>query len=119
VGREFAKLDQAYQEGNTAKAAGIQANIPRLMSGWVTSAETPGGKMVYNQSLADRRQAEILMFTAPDDMNLKQILDSSVPGGETYGSMIQKMRAAREDYYDTRQSSGIDAELGKVVKNSV
>jgi hypothetical protein len=119
VGREFAKLDQAYQEGNTAKAAGIQANIPRLMSGWVTSAETPGGKMVYNQSLADRRQAEILMFTAPDDMNLKQILDSSVPGGETYGSMIQKMRAAREDYYDTRQSSGIDTELGKVVKNSV
>jgi hypothetical protein len=89
------------------------------MSGWVTAAETPGGKMVYNQSLADRRQAEILMFTASDDMNLKQVLDSSVPGGETYGSMIQKMLAVSDDYYDTKQPSGIDTKLGKVVKNSI
>lgn len=118
VAKEFKKLDQAYKEGNTALAAGVQANIPRLMSGWVLAAEKPGGKMVYNQDLANQRAVEIELFTATDDMNVKQILNESVIGGENYGSLLQKIKAVKRDYFEQRQPSGVDTELGKIVNQT-
>lgn len=99
-------------------AMGIQANVPRLMSGWVLAAETPGGKMVYNQDLANQRAVEIDLFTATDDMNLKSILNESVPGGENYGTLLQKIRAAKRDYFANKTATGKDTELGKIVKST-
>lgn len=97
-------------------ALGIQANVPRLMSGWTLAADRPGGKMVFQQDLADRRAVEIEMFTATDDMNLLSIYDNVVPGGETYGSLLQKIRAAKAEYYAQRNAAGRDSELGKAVQ---
>ena len=99
-------------------AMGIQANVPRLMSGWVLAAETPGGKMVYNQDLANQRAVEIELFTATDDMNLKSILNESVPGGENYGTLLQKIRAVKRDYFANKTAAGKDTELGKIVKST-
>ena len=99
-------------------AMGIQANVPRLMSGWVLAAETPGGKMVYNQDLANQRAVEIELFTATDDMNLKSILNESVPGGENYGTLLQKIRAVKRDYFANKTATGKDTELGKIVKST-
>jgi hypothetical protein len=96
-------------------AIGIQANVPRLMSGWVLASETPGGPKVYNQDLANRRQVEIELFTASDDMNLKQILNESTPGGENYGTMLSKIKAVKKDYFDQKLASGKDNVLGKIV----
>ena len=115
VGKQFKDLNQAYKEGDTTLAAGIQANVPRLMSGWVLAPETPGGKMVFNQDLANQRALEIELFTATDDMNLKQVLNESVIGGESYGTLLQKVRAVKRDYFEQRTPSGIDTELGKTV----
>ncbi len=117
VGKQFKDLDQAYKDGNSTLAAGIQANIPRLMSGWVTAAETPGGPMVYNQDLANQRAVEVALFTSTDDMNMKQILNESVIGGESYGTLLQKINAVKRDYFDQRTPSGKDTELGKIVNN--
>lgn len=96
-------------------AIGIQANVPRLMSGWVLAADKPGGNMVYNQDLANQRAVEIELFTATDDMNLKQILNESTPGGENYGTMLSKIKAVKKDYFDQKLASGKDTELGKIV----
>ena len=100
------------------QALGIQSNVPRLMSGWVLASETPGGPMVYNNDLAVKRALEIEMFTATDDMYLSTILNESTPGGETYGSMLQKVRAVKKDYFEQRTAQGIDTELGKIVNAS-
>ena len=129
VGQQLKKADEllafANSGGGTRNAAqqtafdtamGIQANVPRLMSGWVLASETPGGKMVYNQDLADKRQVEIELFTATDDMNLKRVLNESTVGGETYGSMLQKLRAVKKEYFAERQAQGKDSEFGKTVQ---
>ena len=103
VGQQLKKADELFALAGTGNrtpeeqaaydtALGIQANIPRLMSGWVLASETPGGKLVYNQALADKRAVEAELFTATDDMNLKQILNESTPGGENYGTLLQKLK---------------------------
>ena len=97
-------------------ATGIMANVPRLMSGWVLAPEVPSGPMKYNQTLSDRRAVEIELFTATDDMNLKQFLDTSIVGGETYGSILQKIRAIKKEYFATKQARGVDKNLGKIVQ---
>lgn len=99
-------------------AIGIQANVPRLMSGWVLASDKPGGNKVFNQDLVARRAVEIELFTATDDMNLKQILDESTPGGENYGTLLSKIRAAKKDYFDRKLDSGKDTELGKIVNTT-
>jgi len=97
-------------------ANGIMANVPRLMSGWVLAAKTPGGKMEVDQNLVDQRAVEVEMFTATDDMNLKQFLNEVVPGGETYGSILTKIRAYKKDYYTKKEATGKDSEFGKAVQ---
>lgn len=87
-------------------ATGIMADVPRLMSGWVTSSEIPGGKKTYNRDLAARRAVEVELFTATDDMNLKSILNESTPGGENYGTLLQKIRAVKKEYFENRQPRG-------------
>ena len=103
------------QQAAYAKAMGIKANVPRLMSGWVLASEVPGGPMVRNEDLVDKRAVEIELFTATDDMNLKQILNESTVGGETYGTLLQKIRAVKKDYFEQRTAQGVDTELGKAV----
>ena len=88
------------------------------MSGWVTASETPGGPKVYNQDLANQRAVEIELFTATDDMNLKQVLNESVMGGESYGTLLQKVRAVKKDYFEQRTPSGTDTVLGQIVNQT-
>ena len=104
------------QQAAFTQGTAIMANAPRLMAGWVLASETPGGKMIYNKDLADKRQVEIELFTATDDMNLRQILDVSKPAGENYGTLLQKIRAVKKDYFDQRTAQYKDPELGKAVK---
>lgn len=129
VGQQLKKADELFALAGTGNrtpeeqaaydtALGIQANIPRLMSGWVLASETPGGKLVYNQALADKRAVEAELFTATDDMNLKQILNESTPGGENYGTLLQKIKAVKTDYFAQRSGVGIDTEFGKVVNQT-
>jgi len=99
-------------------AMGIQANIPRLMSGWVLAPQVPGGKMVYSQELYDQRQVEIELFTATDDMNLKRFMNESIPGGETYGTILAKLRAYKKEYFAEKEASGTDSEFGKTVQST-
>ena len=108
----------AQQQNAFNTALGIQANVPRLMSGWVLAADTPGGQMVYNQDLANQRAVEIELFTATDDMNLKQILNDSVPGGENYGTLLQKIRSYKKEYFENRTAISTDTEFGKVVNSA-
>ena len=49
-------------------------------------------------------------------MNLRQILDVSKPAGENYGTLLQKIRAVKKDYFDQRTAQYKDPELGKAVK---
>ena len=111
AGSRTAEQQQAFEI-----ATGIMANVPRLMAGWVLAPEIPGGPMKYNQSLADKRALEIELFTATDDMNLSRMLDDSVVGGETYGSLLQKTRALKKEYFAEKQASGVDKNLGKTVQ---
>ena len=119
VGQQLKKADQLFAVANSTgsnrtsqqtaalnTATGIMADVPRLMSGWVTSSEIPGGKKVYNRDLAARRAVEVELITATDDMNLKSILNESTPGGENYGTMLQKIRATKKEYFENRQPRG-------------
>lgn len=74
--------------------------------------------MVYNQDLANQRAVEIELFTATDDMNLKQILNDSVPGGENYGTLLQKIRSYKKEYFENRTAKSTDTEFGKVVNSA-
>ena len=128
VGQQLKKADELLQfagapggrtpEQNVAfnTAIGIQANIPRLMSGWVLAPQVPGGKMVYSQELADQRAVEIELFTATDDMNLKRFMNESIPGAETYGTILAKLRAYKKEYFAEKTAVGTDSELGKAVQ---
>ena len=133
VGQELKKANALFEQagaggggGRTARtpeqqsalnvANGIMANVPRLMSGWVLAAKTPGGKMELDQGLVDQRAVEVELFTATDDMNLKRFLNEVVPGGETYGSILTKIRAYKKDYYAQKQATGKDSEFGKAVQ---
>ena len=118
VGQQLKKADSLFAIANNGDstasqksaalnaATGIMADVPRLMSGWVTSSEIPGGKKVYNRDLAARRAVEVELITATDDMNLKSILNESTPGGENYGTLLQKIRAAKKEYFENRQPRG-------------
>jgi len=117
VGQQLKKADSLFAiakngDSTTQKSAalnaatGIMADVPRLMSGWVTSSEIPGGKKTYNRDLAARRAVEVELITATDDMNLKSILNDSTPGGENYGTLLQKIRAAKKEYFENRQAQG-------------
>jgi len=119
VGAEMKRASDAFglgtPEGTTAGNA-IMANVPRLMSGWVLAAEKPGGTMVYNEDLYQRRQAEIALLTATDDMNLRSVFDEVKPGSLTYGDINSLFRAQKELYFADKTSAGKDTEFGKVVK---
>ena len=118
VGQQLKKADSLFaiakNEDSSASqksaalnaATGIMADVPRLMSGWVASSEIPGGKKTYNRDLAARRAVEVELITATDDMNLKSILNESTPGGENYGTLLQKIRAAKKEYFENRQPRG-------------
>jgi hypothetical protein len=118
VGQQLKKADSLFaiaknEDGSASQksaalnaATGIMADVPRLMSGWVTSSEIPGGKKTYNRDLAARRAVEVELITATDDMNLKSILNESTPGGENYGTLLQKIRAAKKEYFENRQPRG-------------
>jgi len=94
----------------------IMANVPRLMSGWVLAAEKPGGQMVYNEDLYQRRQAEIALLTATDDMNLRSVFDEVKRGSLTYGDINSLFRAQKQLYFESQNAMGIDSEFGKNVK---
>ena len=104
------------QQAAFAQALAIQANVPRLMSGWVLTPQVPGGKMVYSQELADRRAVEVELFTASDDMNLKRFMNETVPGAETYGTILAKLRAYKKEYYAEKTAVATDSEFGKAVQ---
>jgi hypothetical protein len=118
VGQQLKKADSLFaiaknEDGSASQksaalnaATGIMADVPRLMSGWVTSSEIPGGKKTYKRDLAARRAVEVELITATDDMNLKSILNESTPGGENYGTLLQKIRAAKKEYFENRQPRG-------------
>ncbi len=119
VGKEMKRASTAFglgtPEGTTAGNA-IMANVPRIMSGWVLAAEKPGGAMVYNEDLYQRRQAEIALLTATDDMNLRSVFDEVKPGSLTYGDINSLFRAQKELYFADKTPAGKDTEFGKVVK---
>ena len=102
-------------EGTNAGNA-IMANVPRLMSGWVLASEKPGGPLVYNEDLYQRRQAEIALLTSTDDMNLRAVFDDVKPGSLTYGDINAKFRAQKELYFANKTTTGKDSEFGKIVK---
>jgi hypothetical protein len=104
------------QQAAFTQGTAIMANAPRLMAGWVLASDVPGGKMLYNKDLANKRQVEIELFTATDDMNMRQILDESKPAGENYGTLLQKIKAVKKDYFAQRTPQYNDSELGKAVQ---
>ena len=104
------------QQAAFTQGTAIMANAPRLMAGWVLASDVPGGKMLYNKDLANKRQVEIELFTATDDMNMRQILDESKPAGENYGTLLQKIKAVKKDYFAQRTPQYQDSELGKAVQ---
>jgi len=104
------------QQAAFTQGTAIMANAPRLMAGWVLASDVPGGKMLYNKDLANKRQVEIELFTATDDMNMRQILDESKPAGENYGTLLQKIKAVKKDYFAQRTPQYQDPELGKAVQ---
>jgi hypothetical protein len=110
---------QRTPEQSLELANGVMANIPRLMKGWVLASERPGGPMVFNQNLSNQRDVEIELFTSTDDMNLKAVLNESVIGGETWGTMLQKIRAQKQLYFESKTPAGRDTEFGKAVKATV
>ncbi len=119
VGQEMKRASDAFgvgtPEGTTAGNA-IMANVPRLMSGWVLAAEKPGGSMVYNEDLYQRRQAEIALLTSTDDMNLRSVFDEVKRGSLTYGDINSLFRAQKELYFADKTASGKDSQFGVVVK---
>jgi len=127
VGQQLKRADAYFAQSGTAgsrtpeeqvaynTAVGIMANTPRLMKGWVLASDRPGGPMVYQQSLADQRQIEIELFTSTDDMDLMRIYEDATPGGETTGSMLLRILAAKEEYFANRTPAGKDTEFGKIV----
>ena len=119
VGQEMKRASDAFGLGTpegTQAGDAIMANVPRLMSGWVLAAEKPGGTMVYNEDLYQRRQAEIALLTATDDMNLRAAFDDVKQGSLTYGDINSRFRAQKELYFANKQPSGKDSEFGKTVK---
>jgi len=119
VGQEMKRASDAFGLGTpegTAAGNAIMANVPRLMSGWVLASEKPGGPMVYNENLYQRRQAEIALLTATDDMNLRAVFDDVKRGSLSYGDINSLFRAQKELYFASKQSSGKDSEFGKNVK---
>ena len=119
VGTEMKRASNAFGLGTpegTAAGNAIMANVPRLMSGWVLAAEKPGGPMVYNEDLFQRRQAEIALLTATDDMNLRSVFDEVKPGSLTYGDINSLFRAQKELYFEEKTPTGKDSEFGKIVK---
>jgi hypothetical protein len=119
VGQEMKRASDAFGAGTpegTQVGNAIMANVPRLMSGWVLAAEKPGGAMVYNEDLYQRRQAEIALLTATDDMNLRGVFDEVKPGSLTYGDINSRFRAQKELYYASKTPVGTSTEFGKVVK---
>ena len=119
VGQELKRANNAFAlgtpEGTNAGNA-IMANVPRLMSGWVLAPEKPGGPKVYSEDLFQQRQAEIALFTATDDMNLRSVFDEVKPGSLTYGDINSLFRAQKELYYADKTASGKDSEFGVAVK---
>ena len=119
VGTEMKRASDAFGLGTpegTQAGDAIMANVPRLMSGWVLAAEKPGGPMVYNEDLYQRRQAEIALLTATDDMNLRSVFDDVKPGSLSYGDINSKFRSQKELYFDRITPVGKNTEFGKSVK---
>jgi hypothetical protein len=121
VGQELKRASEFYGQSTpegTAAGNAVMANVPRLMSGWVLAAEKPGGAMVYNEDLYQRRQTEIALLTATDDMNLDAALADVKPGSLTYGDVNARLRAQKEIYFADRQPTGTDSEFGKLVTSA-
>ena len=121
VGTEMKRASDAFGLGTpegTAAGDAIMANVPRLMSGWVLASEKPGGPMVYNEDLFQRRQAEIALLTATDDMNLRSVFDEVKPGSLTYGDINSLFRAQKELYFESKKANGKESEFGKLVKEA-
>ena len=119
VGQEMKRASNAFSLGTpegTAAGNAIMGNVPRLMSGWVLAAEKPGGAMVYNEDLYQRRQAEIALLTSTDDMNLRGVFDEVKRGSLTYGDINSRFRAQKELYFERSTPRGKDTEFGKNVK---
>ena len=121
VGTEMKRASDAFGLGTpegTEVGNAIMANVPRLMSGWVLASEKPGGPLVYNEDLFQRRQAEIALLTATDDMNLRAVFDDVKPASLTYGDINAKFRAQKELYFENKIPTGTDNEFGKLVKET-
>lgn len=121
VGTEMKRASDAFGLGTpegTEVGNAIMANVPRLMSGWVLASEKPGGPLVYNEDLFQRRQAEIALLTATDDMNLRAVFDDVKPASLTYGDINAKFRAQKELYFENKIPTGTDNEFGKLVKEA-
>lgn len=130
VGKQLKEVDNLLQFANQGGGAtrtpeqqraydtaiGIQANVPRIMAGWVLAPERPGGPMRRDQALVDQRAVEIALFTATDDMQLKRFLNESKAGGETYGTILAKINAYKKEYYANKTPGPVDTELGKIVQ---
>ena len=119
VGQELKRANDLYAQGTPEANAGanaVMANVPRLMAGWVTASETPGGPMVRNTVLEARRQAEIELFTATDDMNMGEAFAETKPGSLSYGDVTTRLRSQKELYFASRQPTGKDVEFGKLVQ---
>ena len=79
-------------------------------------SEKPGGPKVYSEDLFQQRQAEIALFTATDDMNLRSVFDEVKPGSLTYGDINSLFRAQKELYFADKTASGKDSGFGVTVK---
>lgn len=121
VGTEMKRASDAFGLGTpegTQAGDAIMANVPRLMSGWVLAAEKPGGPMVYNEDLYQRRQAEIALLTATDDMEMRAAFDDVKPGSLSYGDINSRFRAQKELYFANKNPVGKNTEFGKIVKEA-
>ena len=121
VGQELKRASEFFGQSTpegTAAGNAVMANVPRLMSGWVLASEKPGGPQVYNEDLYQRRQVEIALLTATDDMNLSEALADAKPGSLTYGDVNARLRAEKQTYFADRQSNGTDIEFGKLVTSA-
>lgn len=93
------KLNGIDPAKDPMRYAVAKGNVMRLMKGWTKGTMYDTEESVTQPHLVGMRDWEISLFQTPDAVDIDVVGDNAAPGSETFGTLADKINAARANYF--------------------